>query len=96
MQCKSPTPSASFILRKEGFVLNSVKPYNLTEETADFHITDLRQNDGGHYTCEYYSKWPHDTLSHPSDALFLLVTGEDGLPQRDGQRLREGLEKGRK
>ncbi|XP_021075254.1 T-cell-interacting, activating receptor on myeloid cells protein 1-like [Mus pahari] len=75
MQCKSPTPSTHFILKKEGFPLNFVKPYNLTEETADFHITDLRQNDGRHYTCEYYSKWPHDTLSHLSDALFLLVTG---------------------
>ncbi|XP_031240014.1 T-cell-interacting, activating receptor on myeloid cells protein 1-like isoform X2 [Mastomys coucha] len=75
MQCKSPIPSKHFILKKEGLVLNFVKPYNLTEETADFHITELRQNDGGHYTCEYYSKWPHDTLSQPSDTLFLLVTG---------------------
>ncbi|XP_021023847.1 T-cell-interacting, activating receptor on myeloid cells protein 1 isoform X2 [Mus caroli] len=88
MQCKSPTPSKYFILKREGFALNSVKPYNLTEETADFHITDLRQNDGGHYTCEYYSKWPHDTLSRPSNALFLLVTGY--LPQPSFQAHHRG------
>uniref|UniRef100_A0A8C6GLU0 T cell-interacting, activating receptor on myeloid cells 1 n=1 Tax=Mus spicilegus TaxID=10103 RepID=A0A8C6GLU0_MUSSI len=88
MQCKSPTPSKYFILKKEGFALNSVKPYNLTEETADFHFTDLRQNDGGHYTCEYYSKWPHDTPSHPSNALFLLVTGY--LPQPSFQAHHRG------
>ncbi|XP_063136973.1 T-cell-interacting, activating receptor on myeloid cells protein 1 isoform X1 [Rattus norvegicus] len=75
LRCKSPTPSKHFILKKEGFVLDTVKPYNLTEEMANFHFTELRQSDGGHYTCEYYSKWSHNTLSQPSDALFLLVTG---------------------
>ncbi|XP_051017775.1 LOW QUALITY PROTEIN: T-cell-interacting, activating receptor on myeloid cells protein 1-like [Acomys russatus] len=75
LRCQSLTPSKYFILRKEGLFWGSAEPYNLTEETADFHITELRQSDGGHYTCEYYSKWPPATLSQSSDAVLLLVTG---------------------
>nr|XP_021505185.1 T-cell-interacting, activating receptor on myeloid cells protein 1-like isoform X1 [Meriones unguiculatus] len=75
MRCNSLTPSKYFILKKEGVVLDSVKPYNFSEEMADFHITELQQNDGGYYTCEYYSKWLHSTLAQSSDALLLLVTG---------------------
>ncbi|XP_055451597.1 T-cell-interacting, activating receptor on myeloid cells protein 1-like [Psammomys obesus] len=75
MRCNSLTSSKYFILKKEGVVLDSVKPYNFSEEMADFHITELRQNDGGYYTCEYYSKWLHSTLAQSSDALLLLVTG---------------------
>ncbi|CAO2627431.1 T-cell-interacting, activating receptor on myeloid cells protein 1 [Lemmus lemmus] len=74
MQCRSPIPSEFFILRKEGIVFDSKMPYDLAEMT-EFHISELQQNDGGHYTCESYSKWPNGTSSQPSDALLLLVTG---------------------
>ncbi|XP_059109775.1 T-cell-interacting, activating receptor on myeloid cells protein 1-like [Peromyscus eremicus] len=75
MRCRSPAPSEYFIFKKEGFVLDSGKPYDLTEKMAEFHIAELQQNDGGHYTCESFSKWSIDTRTQPSDALLLLVTG---------------------
>nr|XP_048308096.1 T-cell-interacting, activating receptor on myeloid cells protein 1-like isoform X2 [Myodes glareolus] len=71
MQCKSPTPSEFFILKKEGLVFDSKKPNDLTAMT-EFHIPELQQNDGGHYTCESYR---NGISSQPSDALLLLVTG---------------------
>ncbi|KAL6086210.1 hypothetical protein STEG23_022484, partial [Scotinomys teguina] len=74
MRCRSPTPSEYFIFKKEGFVLDFGKPYEFTEQMAEFHIAKLQQNDGGHYTCESYSKWPSGTRTQPSDALLLLVT----------------------
>ncbi|XP_075844823.1 T-cell-interacting, activating receptor on myeloid cells protein 1 [Microtus pennsylvanicus] len=74
MQCRSPTPSEFFVLKKEGLVFDSKKPNDSTEMT-EFHIPELQQNDGGHYTCESYSKWLNGISSQPSDALLLLVTG---------------------
>ncbi|XP_040590067.1 T-cell-interacting, activating receptor on myeloid cells protein 1 isoform X2 [Mesocricetus auratus] len=75
IRCKSPTPSEYFILKKEGHVFDIRKPYDLTEDTAEFYITELQQGYGGRYTCEPQSKWPNDTRTQPSDPLLLLVTG---------------------
>ncbi|XP_037058121.1 LOW QUALITY PROTEIN: T-cell-interacting, activating receptor on myeloid cells protein 1-like [Peromyscus leucopus] len=75
MRCRSPAPSEYFIFKKEGIVLDSGKPRDLTEKMTEFHIAELQQNHGGHYTCESFSKWPNGTGTQPSDALLLLVTG---------------------
>ncbi|XP_038956311.1 T-cell-interacting, activating receptor on myeloid cells protein 1-like isoform X2 [Rattus norvegicus] len=75
LHCVSPTPDIQLVLRKGGVILDSRLPHHLTQATAEFRLTNLRQADAGYYTCEYYLKTSPDRISPSSDGLLLLVTG---------------------
>lgn len=85
LQCVSSTPGIRLTLRKGDVILDSRLPHHLTQGTAEFRLTNLRQADAGYYTCEYYLKESPDKISSSSDSLLLLVTGEERLPQNDIQ-----------
>jgi len=59
-----------------------VKSRASTEGLAEFHLTDLKTDNAGQYTCEYSRLGSPYISSQPSDVLLLLVTGEE-VPRRD-------------
>lgn len=96
LQCKSPIPGIQLVLRKGDVILDSRRPHHLTQRTAEFRLTNLRLEDAGYYTCEYYPKESSYGISLSSDSLLLLVTGEERLPQNDRQWFSEKGECGTK
>ncbi|KAM9632437.1 T-cell-interacting, activating receptor on myeloid cells protein 1-like isoform 2-T2 [Trichechus inunguis] len=79
LRCWSPTRNVNFALKKGRITMWSLEPCNLTENLAEFLLTDLHQGNAGEYTCEYYTILSPYTTSQPSDVLLLLVTG--GFPK---------------
>ena len=47
----------------------------------DFYLTGLEESDAGYYTCVCYGQDDPDVPLQNSDAILLLITGEEGLPQ---------------
>ncbi|XP_055095009.1 LOW QUALITY PROTEIN: T-cell-interacting, activating receptor on myeloid cells protein 1 [Symphalangus syndactylus] len=80
LRCWTPARGVSFVLRKGGIILESPKPLDSTEGTAEFHLNNLKVRNAGEYTCEYYRKASPHILSQHSDTLLLLVTGHLSKP----------------
>ncbi|XP_004409617.1 PREDICTED: T-cell-interacting, activating receptor on myeloid cells protein 1-like [Odobenus rosmarus divergens] len=76
LQCQTSTKNVNFVLRKGKVILQSVQSQASTEGLAEFHLTDLKTDNAGEYTCEYYRLGSPYVSSQPSDVLLLLVTGD--------------------
>lgn len=59
----------------------------------EFQLTDLQHSNSGEYTCDYHRKVSPTRRSPTSDALLLLVTGEDGVLRMTQVPLRTGMRK---
>ncbi|XP_027950511.1 T-cell-interacting, activating receptor on myeloid cells protein 1-like isoform X2 [Eumetopias jubatus] len=80
LQCQTSTKNVNFVLRKGKVPLQSVQSRASTEGLAEFHLTDLKTDNAGEYSCEYYRLGSPSVSSRPSDVLLLLVTGELSKP----------------
>nr|XP_035921292.1 T-cell-interacting, activating receptor on myeloid cells protein 1-like isoform X3 [Halichoerus grypus] len=76
LQCQTSTKNVNFVFRKGKVPLQPVKSRASTEGLAEFHLTDLKTDNAGQYTCEYYRLGSPYISSQPSDVLLLLVTGD--------------------
>ncbi|XP_077919721.1 T-cell-interacting, activating receptor on myeloid cells protein 1-like [Halichoerus grypus] len=76
LQCQTSTKNVNFVLRKGKNILQSVQSRASTEGLAEFHLTDLKTDNAGQYTCEYSRLGSPYISSQPSDVLLLLVTGD--------------------
>nr|XP_035921294.1 V-set and transmembrane domain-containing protein 1-like isoform X5 [Halichoerus grypus] len=76
LQCQTSTKNVNFVFRKGKVPLQPVKSRASTEGLAEFHLTDLKTDNAGQYTCEYYRLGSPYISSQPSDVLLLLVTGK--------------------
>nr|XP_035921302.1 T-cell-interacting, activating receptor on myeloid cells protein 1-like isoform X3 [Halichoerus grypus] len=88
LQCQTSTKNVNFVLRKGKNILQSVQSWASTEGLAEFHLTDLKTDNAGQYTCEYYRLGSPYISSQPSDVLLLLVTGD--LPKPSLQAHQRG------
>ncbi|XP_015417143.1 PREDICTED: osteoclast-associated immunoglobulin-like receptor [Myotis davidii] len=76
LTCRAPQPAWRFVLSKAGEVSPVQIHYPDRDESlmlARFLLKAVTEAQGGSYRCEYHN---HQGLSHPSDALELMVTGE--------------------
>ncbi|XP_032244699.1 T-cell-interacting, activating receptor on myeloid cells protein 1-like isoform X2 [Phoca vitulina] len=76
LQCQTSTKNVNFVFRKGKVPLQPVKSRASTEGLAEFHLTDLKTDNAGQYTCEYSRLGSPYISSQPSDVLLLLVTGD--------------------
>ncbi|KAM4825020.1 T-cell-interacting, activating receptor on myeloid cells protein 1-like [Thomomys bottae] len=78
--CTSPIFPARVALRKGGAATpGQGKLWGSAQwrrQGAEFQLTEVRQSDAGPYTCDYHRVGYPETVSEPSEALLLLVTGD--------------------
>ncbi|XP_065427583.1 immunoglobulin superfamily member 1-like [Chrysemys picta bellii] len=69
-----------FFLRKAGHPNQQVRSVVPNGTVAEFPITNVGQEDGGSYTCDYRSIVDQSHSSHPSDPVEIIV-GEPSYPK---------------
>ncbi|KAB0339800.1 hypothetical protein FD755_024856 [Muntiacus reevesi] len=78
LRCQAPQPAWRFALFRSA-ELTAVIHRDVPAELAEFFLEEVTPAQGGSYQCCYWRRgWGPDVWSHPSDALELLVTGEEG------------------
>ncbi|ELK32906.1 Osteoclast-associated immunoglobulin-like receptor [Myotis davidii] len=88
LTCRAPQPAWRFVLSKAGEVSPVQIHYPDRDESlmlARFLLKAVTEAQGGSYRCEYHN---HQGLSHPSDALELMVTGSGSMDYTKGNVVR--------
>lgn len=97
LQCNPPTEvkfrEVNFAFRRQGDIIDSPPSPGSPEGLVEFQLTDLQHSNSGEYTCDYHRKVSPTRRSPTSDALLLLVTGEDGVLRMTQVPLRTGMRK---
>ncbi|KAM7134196.1 leukocyte immunoglobulin-like receptor subfamily A member 3 [Macrochelys suwanniensis] len=75
VRCRDQHQNVSFLLYKDGN-LTALWVTHPAECQAEFPIHNLSRRDAGSYSCYYHRQWDEFILSHPSDPVELVVTGE--------------------
>ncbi|XP_053865934.1 leukocyte immunoglobulin-like receptor subfamily B member 5 isoform X2 [Malaclemys terrapin pileata] len=80
IRCEGRQRSMEFFLRKAGHPNQQVRSVVPNGTVAEFPITNVGQEDGGSYTCDYRSIVDQSHSSHPSDPVEIIV-GEPSYPK---------------
>ncbi|XP_044844260.1 immunoglobulin superfamily member 1-like [Mauremys mutica] len=70
--CRGQRRGVRFVLNKEG---HHFPPVDSVRFGAEFRIINVRQEDGGSYSCSYHSRSEPFAVSYPSDSAELVVRG---------------------
>ncbi|XP_043390593.1 osteoclast-associated immunoglobulin-like receptor isoform X2 [Chelonia mydas] len=77
ISCRGPRQGMRFKVYRGGVARWHTEPAGLT---AEFHIPNVRREDGGTYTCSYESLGEPPVISPPSDPVELVVAGAGSGP----------------